>query len=117
MDLKTPTLSGDTTLMFADCAVMPCPTAEELVDIAHATALSYRKLIGKAPKVAFLSFSTKEYIKDFAAKVVSGEFDLAAVAKMPDEEVIAALSRWLGSEGQHDVRRASGQGRCKLRQL
>jgi phosphate acetyltransferase len=59
MDLKTPTLSGDTTLMFADCAVMPCPTAEELVDIAHATALSYRKLIGKAPKVAFLSFSTK----------------------------------------------------------
>jgi 3-methyladenine DNA glycosylase/8-oxoguanine DNA glycosylase len=37
-----------------------------------------------------------EYIKDFAAKVVSGEFDLAAVAKMPDEEVIAALSSLRG---------------------
>ena len=59
MDLKTPTASGDSTLLFADCAVNPCPTAEELVDIAHATAISYKKLIGKQPKVAFLSFSTK----------------------------------------------------------
>lgn len=59
MDLKTPTEAGDSTLMFADCAVNPCPTAEEMVDIAVATAQSYRKLIGKEPKVAFLSFSTK----------------------------------------------------------
>jgi phosphate acetyltransferase len=59
MDLQAPTASGDTTLLFADCAVNPCPTAEELVDIAHATAISYRKLIGKTPKLAFLSFSTK----------------------------------------------------------
>ena len=59
MDLKAPTASGDTTLLFADCAVNPCPTAEELVDIAYATAVSYQKMVGKKPKVAFLSFSTK----------------------------------------------------------
>ncbi|MDR2850076.1 MAG: phosphate acetyltransferase [Verrucomicrobiota bacterium] len=59
MDLKAPTASGDTTLLFADCAVNPCPTAEELVDIAHATAISYRKLIGRQPRLAFLSFSSK----------------------------------------------------------
>ncbi len=59
MDLRAPTASGDTTLLFADCAVNPCPTAEELVDIAHATALSYRKLVGKTPRLAFLSFSTR----------------------------------------------------------
>ncbi|MEI7899306.1 MAG: phosphate acetyltransferase [bacterium] len=59
MDLKAPTASGDTTLLFADCAVNRCPTAEELVEIAHATALSFKKLIGKQPRLAFLSFSTK----------------------------------------------------------
>ena len=70
MDLKTPTPSGDTTLLFGDCAVNPCPTAEELVDIAHATAVSYAKLIGKQPRVAFLSFSTKgSATHDLVAKV------------------------------------------------
>jgi phosphate acetyltransferase len=59
MDLKTPTLSGDATLLFADCAVNPDPTAEELVDIAHATAVSFRQLVGKQPRLAFLSFSSK----------------------------------------------------------
>jgi DNA-3-methyladenine glycosylase II len=37
-----------------------------------------------------------EYIKDLAAKVVSGELDLSAVSKMPDAEVIAALSSLRG---------------------
>lgn len=59
MDLKQPTPSGDDVLLYADCGVNPCPTAEQLVDIAHATALSYRSLLGKQPKLAFLSFSTK----------------------------------------------------------
>ncbi len=59
MDLRQPTASGDATLLFADCAVNPCPTAEELVDIAHATAISYKQLICKQPRLAFLSYSTK----------------------------------------------------------
>jgi phosphate acetyltransferase len=58
MDLATPTLAGDRVLLYADCGVNPDPTAEELVDIAYATALSYRSLLGRQPKVAFLSFST-----------------------------------------------------------
>ena len=59
MDLRTPTPSGDETLLYADCGVNPCPTAEQLVDIAHATALSCRALLNTQPKLAFLIFSTK----------------------------------------------------------
>lgn len=47
------------TLFFADCAVVPDPDASQLKDIALSTADSFRKLMGKHPKVAMLSFSTK----------------------------------------------------------
>ena len=59
MDLKTPAPAGDDVLLFADCGVNPNPDANQLVDIALATSNTYRALLGKTPKVAFLSFSTK----------------------------------------------------------
>ena len=47
-------------LVYADCVVNPCPNAEELANIAVATAETARKLCGIAePRVAMLSFSTK----------------------------------------------------------
>ncbi len=48
-----------TTLFFADCGVVPAPTAAQLCDIAASTVQSYRSVIGDEPRVAFLSFSTK----------------------------------------------------------
>ena len=58
MDLKTPTIAGDEVLLYGDCGVNPDPNAEQLVDIAIATSNTYRALMGKTPRVAFLSFST-----------------------------------------------------------
>lgn len=46
-------------LVFADCAVNPCPNAQELAQIAISTAETARTLAGIEPRVAMLSFSTK----------------------------------------------------------
>ena len=46
-------------LIFADCAVNPNPTADELAQIAVSTADTAKALGGFEPRVAMLSFSTK----------------------------------------------------------
>lgn len=49
----------DHMLVFADCAVVPDPTKEELAQIAIATAKTTKDIAGLDPVVAMLSFSTK----------------------------------------------------------
>ena len=96
MDLQRPTPSGDDVLVYADCGVNPCPTAEQLVDVAHATAISCRALLGKQPKLAFLSFSTKGSAKHelvdkmrIATELTRKRFDEIKLDAIVDGEVQA----------------------------
>ena len=60
----------DGIMVFADCAVVPEPDAEQLADIAVSTAATARDVAGITPRVAMLSFSTKGSAHDPTADKV-----------------------------------------------
>ncbi|MDR1517351.1 MAG: phosphate acetyltransferase [Dysgonamonadaceae bacterium] len=71
MFTQTPQYGADGVMVFADCAVLPNPNAEELASIAVSTAQTAQALVGVEPRVAMLSFSTKGSAKhEMVDKVV-----------------------------------------------
>ncbi len=77
-------LGEDGLLVYADCVVVPCPTAEELAQIAVSAADTARRLCGfDEPRVALLSFSTKGSAKHELVEKVQKAVALAH-AMAPD---------------------------------
>ena len=68
----------------------------ELFDESPITAEGICNMSSERLQSAGLSFRKVEYIKDFAGKVHSGEFDIDALKDMSDEEAIEALSALKG---------------------
>lgn len=64
MEVPECAFGDEGTFMFADCAVCIQPSAEELSEIAVATAKSYERVIGSTPRVAMLSHSSYGSVKD-----------------------------------------------------
>ncbi len=63
MVIKDKSYGENGLLIFADCAVHPDPTEKELAEIAVTTANTTRSIAGFEPRVAMLSFSTKDSAK------------------------------------------------------
>ena len=87
-------MGSDGVFIFADCAINPNPTAEQLADIAVASANTAKSLLKDEPKVAMLSFPTKGSAKhDDVSKV-------QAAAAMAEEKAPDML---IGGELQVDA--------------
>lgn len=80
----------DGVVFFADCALVACPTTDQLAEIAVATARSFERLAGAEPRVAMLSFSTKGSAEHAAVRKVQRATDLVK-EKAPDVVVDGEL--------------------------
>jgi len=80
----------DYPLVFADCAVIPNPNAEQLASIAIASSDNARKLLGIEPVVAMLSFSTKGSAKHEDADKVLAALEIVKSIR-PNLEVDGEL--------------------------
>ena len=77
MELPDRAVGNDGVLFFADGAVIPEPSVEQLATIAMHTAELYCRLCGNRARVAMLSFSTKGSSTSPAAQKMSAAATLA----------------------------------------
>jgi len=85
-------------MFFADCAVIPEPTIDQLATIAVQTGMMCRQLTGNKPRIAMLSFSTKG-----SAQLPSAEKMAAATALARQRADEARVEMEIDGEMQADT--------------
>jgi phosphate acetyltransferase len=81
MQMPDPKWGYNGALFYADCALNINPNADQLAEIAVATARSFREFTGTEPRVAMISCSTKGSAKDpIVDKVVEATKKAQAMA-------------------------------------
>lgn len=91
-------------VVFSDCALLPEPTPDQLVDIGESAAESCRVLLQQEPIIAFLSFSTKGSANHPSAK------KMANAAKALSEKYPELI---IDGEMQFDAAMIPGIGQSK----
>ena len=98
LDLSNKRYGERGVMLFADCAVIPDPTVEQLATIAVQTGTLCRQLTGNKPRVAMLSFATKS-----GGRLASPAKVEAATALAKQKALHAGLEMEIDGEMQADT--------------
>ena len=98
LDLSNKRYGERGVMLFADCAVIPEPTVEQLATIAVQTGEICRQLTGNKPRVAMLSFATKS-----GGRLASPAKVEAATALAKQKALHAGLEMEIDGEMQADT--------------
>lgn len=108
LDLSNKRYGERGVILFADCAVIPEPTVEQLAHIGIQTGQVCRQLTGNKPRVAFLSFSNKGGSELQAVRKIS-----AAAALAKQQAAAAGLEMEIDGEMQADTALVPGLATIK----
>ncbi len=98
LDLSNKRYGERGVMLFADCAVIPEPSVEQLATIAVQTGTICRQLTGNKPRVAMLSFATKS-----GGRLASPAKVEAATALAKQKALQAGLEMEIDGEMQADT--------------
>lgn len=98
LDLSNKRYGERGVMLFADCAVIPDPTVDQLATIAVQTGAICRQLTGQKPRIAMLSYSTKG-----SSKLASAEKIAAATALARQRATDSGMEMEIDGEMQADT--------------